>query len=191
MASALPGDTPELPNISSTHTVYHGAVWDVVRETFDYRGEVLDRDFVDHPGAAAVVALDEQRRVLLLRQYRHPVRSRNWEIPAGLLDMPGEDPEECAHRELAEEASYSAETLTHLGTFNVSPGGSNEVIHIYLAEGLRPIAHEFERTGEEADLEVEFWPLHAAVQAVIEGRIANQIAAIALLLAHVRLQRAS
>jgi hypothetical protein len=95
-------DTPEEPAVSLRETVYIGAVWDVVRETFDYGDGQLVRDFVNHTGASAVVALNDRDEVLLLRQYRHPVRSRNWELPAGLLDQPGEDPRECAIRELAE-----------------------------------------------------------------------------------------
>jgi len=130
------------------------------------------------------VALNENDEVLLLRQYRHPVRSRNWELPAGLLDQPGEDPRECAIRELAEEANYQADSWTHMATLNVSPGGSNELIHIFLARGLSPIDHDYVRTGEEADLEVKFWPLSEAVQATLHGQIRNQISVTGLLFAH-------
>jgi 8-oxo-dGTP pyrophosphatase MutT (NUDIX family) len=179
------GDTPEDPVVSARETVYRGAVWDVVRETFDYGDGELTRDFVNHTGASAVVALNEDDEVLLLRQYRHPVRSRNWELPAGLLDQPGEDPLECARRELAEEASYQATEWTRMCTLNVSPGGSNELIHIFLARGLAPIEHDYERTGEEADLEVQFWPLSEAVAAAVDGRIHNQISVTGLLFAHV------
>jgi len=177
-------DTPEDPTVSLRETVYTGAVWDVVRETFDYGEGTLTRDFVNHTGASAVVALNENDEVLLLRQYRHPVRSRNWELPAGLLDQPGEDPRECAIRELAEEANYQADSWTHMATLNVSPGGSNELIHIFLARGLSPIDHDYVRTGEEADLEVKFWPLSEAVQATLHGQIRNQISVTGLLFAH-------
>lgn len=178
-------DTPEEPDVATRDTVYVGAVWDVVRETFSYGDGELTRDFVNHTGASAVVALNDNDEVLLLRQYRHPVRSRNWELPAGLLDQPGEDPLECAKRELAEEASYQADEWTHMSTLNVSPGGSNELIHIFLARALQPIDHDYERTGEEADLEVRFWPLKEAVTAALEGRIHNQISVTGLLFAHV------
>ena len=177
-------DTPEDPTVSLREAVYTGAVWDVVRETFDYGEGTLTRDFVNHTGASAVVALNENDEVLLLRQYRHPVRSRNWELPAGLLDQPGEDPRECAIRELAEEANYQADSRTHMATLNVSPGGSNELIHIFLARGLSPIDHDYVRTGEEADLEVKFWPLSEAVQATLHGQIRNQISVTGLLFAH-------
>ncbi len=178
-------DTPEHPTVISTDRVFDGAIWDVVRERFDYNGDVLRRDYVDHPGASAVVALDPDNNVLLLRQYRHPVRSRNWELPAGLLDVPGEDPAEAAHRELAEEAGYAASDMVHLVTLNVTPGGSNEVIHIFLATGLRQVDHDFVATGEEADLEVAFWPLSDAVDAAMSGQIRNQISVTGLLAAHV------
>jgi 8-oxo-dGTP pyrophosphatase MutT (NUDIX family) len=182
-------DSAWSPEVALRETVYHGAVWDVVRERFSYPGGVLVRDFVEHPGASAAVALDDQQRVVLLRQYRHPVRSYNWEIPAGLLDQPGEDPEECARRELAEEANLQASQWEFLVTLNVSPGGSNEVIHIFLAQGLSEVEHDFEKTGEEADIEVVRWPLDEAVSAACDGRIANHIAVTGLLLADARLRR--
>jgi len=178
------GDADEVPEIRSRETVYDGAIWNVVREHFGYGDTELIRDFVDHPGASAIVALDDDENVVLLRQYRHPVRSRNWELPAGLLDMPGEDPAEAAHRELAEEASLQAERMEHMVTLNVSPGGSNEVIHFFLASGLWPVDSNFVRTGEEADMEVHRVPLDEAVRACLEGKIANQIAATGLLIAH-------
>lgn len=181
-------DTPEHPTVISTDRVFDGAIWDVVREHFEYNAEVLRRDYVDHPGASAVVALDSHNNVLLLRQYRHPVRSRNWELPAGLLDVPGEDPVNAAHRELAEEAGYGASNMDHLVTLNVTPGGSNEVIHIFLATGLHKVVHDFVATGEEADLEVAFWPLSEAVSAALAGRIRNQISVTGLLAAHVHQQ---
>jgi len=177
------GDADEVPEVHSRDTVYDGAIWNVVRERFDYGDTELIRDFVDHPGASAIVALDDDENVVLLRQYRHPVRSRNWELPAGLLDMPGEDPAEAAHRELAEEASMRADRMDHMVTLNVSPGGSNEVIHLFLARGLHPVESDFVRTGEEADMEVHWVPLKEAVSACLEGKIANQIAVTGLLIA--------
>ena len=85
-------------------TVFTGKIWDVVRETFrlDEDGEPITREYIRHPGAVAILAMDEQERVLLLRQYRHPVRMDLWEIPAGLLDVDGEDFAAGAARELAE-----------------------------------------------------------------------------------------
>lgn len=182
-------DSPlSLPAITRD-TVYHGAIWDVVRETFDFNGQVLSRDFVDHTGAVAVVALTDDNQVMLIRQYRHAIRSINWEIPAGLLDIEGEDPLECGKRELAEEADLEADDWSFLITLNTTPGGSNEFIHIYLARNLRPLDHTYVREAEEAELEKRFVPLDEAITAILEGRITNQIAVTALLAAHVTLSR--
>lgn len=189
MANAPLEDTPSSIPVLSREVVYDGAIWDVVRESFSLNGDVLSRDFVDHTGAAAVVALDEDDQVVLIRQYRHAIRSINWEIPAGLLDVAGEDPLECAKRELAEEADLEADNWSFLMTLNTTPGGSNEFIHIYLARGLRPTEHAYVREGEEADLERRFVPMAEVIDAILEGRITNQIAVTALLAAHVRLGR--
>jgi len=165
--------------------VYQGAIWDVVRETFEYNGEGLSRDFVDHTGAVAVVALNELDEVMMIRQYRHSIRSLNWEIPAGLLDIPGEDPLVCGQRELAEEADLEAAKWEFLTTLNTTPGGSNEFIHIYVATGLSAARHDYVRSGEEADMEKRFVPLADAVLSAIQGKIRNQIAVTALLAAYV------
>ena len=86
-----------LPVTSSTRE-FEGRVWDIRRETFGMGGSEVVRDFVDHTGAVAVLALDDDGRILAIQQYRHPVRSRDWELPAGLLDMVGEDPLVAARR---------------------------------------------------------------------------------------------
>lgn len=181
----LPEDTPQTSEVLSRDTVYEGAVWDVVRESFSYNGEVLTRDFVDHTGAVAVVALNEANEVMMIRQYRHAIRTLNWEIPAGLLDMEGEDPLQCGQRELAEEADLEADDWSFLMTLNTTPGGSNEFIHIYIARGLRALEHSYVREGEEADMERRFVPLSDAIQSILQGKITNQIAVTALLAAYV------
>jgi 8-oxo-dGTP pyrophosphatase MutT (NUDIX family) len=168
--------------------VYRGAIWDVSRERFDYNGEELSRDFVDHPGAVSVVALNEHDEIMMIRQYRHAIRAIDWEIPAGLLDIPGEDPLVCAKRELLEEADLEAEQWKHLTRLNTTPGGSNESTHIFLATGLIEASHDYVRTGEEADLEMRFVPLRDAVEAAVTGKIRNQIAVTALLAAYVHRQ---
>jgi 8-oxo-dGDP phosphatase len=180
-----PEDEPLDIPVLSRETVYTGAIWNVVRETFPYNTEVLSRDFVDHTGAVAIVALTDDDDVMMIRQYRHSIRSLNWEIPAGLLDVPGEDPLVCGRRELAEEADLEADTWEFLTTLYTTPGGSNEFIHLYIATGLRPLDHDYVRTGEEADLEKRFVPLKDAVDAAVSGKIRNQIAVTALLAAYV------
>ena len=97
-------DEPVDPDIVSSDVVFDGMVWDVRRDTFRYNGDELTREYIDHTGAAAIVAIDDDERVLLIQQYRHPIRHRDWEIPAGLLDKEGESALETAKRELQEEA---------------------------------------------------------------------------------------
>jgi len=177
-------DLPQSHPVTRSEVVYEGAVWRVRRDVIDYPSGEITRDYVDHPGAACVVALDDDNNVVLLSQYRHPVGLRNVEIPAGLLDIPGEDPLVCAKRELAEEAGLQAARWEHVMTLNVSPGGSNEIMYIYLATGLSTAASDFVKTGEEVDMSVHRVPLEDAVEACLAGRITNNIAVTALLAAH-------
>jgi ADP-ribose pyrophosphatase len=128
-----------------------------------------------HPGAVAIVAVDDDRRVLLIQQYRHPLRHRDWEVPAGLLDIPGEDPLEAAKRELAEEADLEATDWELLASIWSSPGSNSEIVHIFLARGVTALDEAFEREAEEADIRVEWVPLDAAVDAVMGGRMHNGI----------------
>ncbi len=184
MAAELTDD-PFSPEVVSSETVFSGRVWDVRHETFRYNGDEIGRDFVDHTGAVAVLALDDDGRVLLIKQYRHPVRHRDWEIPAGLLDVRGEHPLDAAKRELAEEADFQADQWNVLSEFYTSPGGSDEAIRIYLARGLRPTAEAFDRFDEEADIEVRWVPLDEAVDAVLARRIQNPSLTIGVLAAHI------
>jgi len=179
----FPQDEPCSYPVSWRETVYQGAIWNVVREKFSFGGGDLTRDFVDHTGAVAVVAINDRDEVMLIRQYRHAIRSLNWEIPAGLLDVPGEDPLVCGKRELAEEADLEATSWKFLTTLNTTPGGSNEFITIYLAQGLSESRHDYSREGEEAELEKRFVPFADALTAAQTGMIRNQIAVTALLIA--------
>ena len=108
---ALLHDEPVEVEVVDSDLVYEGHVWDVRSDTIRYGDAEITRQYVEHPGAAAVVALDDEDRVLVLQQYRHPIRHRDWEIPAGLLDVPGEPPREAALRELAEEADIRIEWM--------------------------------------------------------------------------------
>nr|WP_205111890.1 NUDIX hydrolase [Subtercola frigoramans] len=183
-------DEPVDLAISRSDRVFTGKIWDVRSETFDYNGENVLREFVDHPGAVAVLALDDDDRVLLIKQYRHPVRSREWEIPAGLLDVTGEDFLVGAQRELAEEADLEASEWSVLLDYATTPGGNNELIRIYLARGLRATETTFERTDEEADMELRWVGLDEVVDAVLAGRIQNPSLVIASLAAHASRQSA-
>lgn len=168
-------------------TVFHGKIWDVVSETFRLAddGEPITREYIQHPGAVAILAMDDNERVLLLRQYRHPVRMDLWEIPAGLLDIDGEDFVVAAARELAEEADVTAGTWHVLSDLFLSPGSSSEALRIYLAQGIEEVPHDerHTRTHEEAEIELAWVPLPDAVQAVLEGRIHSPSAAAAVLAA--------
>ncbi len=182
-------DDPFRPEPVSSETVYRGKVWDIRRDVFRYNGDEITREYVDHTGAVAVLALDDDGRVLLIKQYRHPVRHRDWEIPAGLLDIAGEDPLEAAKRELAEEADLEADTWNVLADTFTSPGGSDEAIRIYLARSVRPAAEAFAREEEEADIETAWVPLDEAVDAVLERRLHNAPLMIALLAARASRER--
>jgi len=143
-----------------------------------------ERDVVIHPGAVAVLALDGANRILMIRQYRHPVGRMLWEIPAGLRDVPGEDPLVTAQRELAEEASYRAGDWRVLTDFFSSPGFSTERLRVFLARGLEEIPEQ-ERTyvlkEEEAHLERAWLPLPEAVSMVLAGDLHNGVAAMGIL----------
>ena len=171
--------------VTSSERVYAGRVWDVRRDEFLLGGGSIVREYVDHPGAVAVLAIDDQDRVLLINQYRHPIGLRDWELPAGLLDVEGEPPLDTARRELAEEADLMAEHWSELITFHTSPGGSNETLRIFEARGLLP-TEAFARDQEEAEIVTRWVTLDEAVDAVLEGRLTNSILIIAVLAAHAR-----
>lgn len=175
-------DELDLRPVPAHRTVHEGMVWDLVRDTIDFApGVRFDREYIRHTGAVAVLAVDEADKVLLIRQYRHPVGHRLWEIPAGLLDLAGEPPHVAAARELAEEAGCEPVRMSTLVDLRPSPGGSDEVIRVYLAEGVRESEEEFERVHEEAELISRWVPLGEAVAAVLEGRITNGTTVAALL----------
>lgn len=188
MTDALRDEPVELEVLESD-LVYRGRVWDVRNDTVRYGDGEIVRQYVDHPGAAAIVAVDEQDRVLLIQQYRHPIRHRDWEIPAGLLDVAGESPMESARRELAEEADLEASSWEELVSIFTTPGGNDEVVHLFLARGLSAAADVHARTDEEADIRVEWLPLADAVAGVLEGRLRNGILAVGVLAAAERLRR--
>jgi 8-oxo-dGTP pyrophosphatase MutT (NUDIX family) len=179
-------DEPSTPPVTSSAVVFEGAVWDVRRETFDYGGHPVTREFVDHTGAVAVLAIDEGGRVLLIQQYRHPIRLRDWELPAGLLDIENEEPLVAAKRELEEEADLVAAEWTELVDFYSSPGGSNELIRVYRATGLTEASQAYDRVEEEADIVKRWVSLDEVVAGVLGGRLKNSILAIAVLAAHAR-----
>jgi ADP-ribose pyrophosphatase len=176
--------------VLASDVAFAGAVWDIRRERFAYGDGQLVREFLEHPGAVAVLAVDDAGRVLSIQQYRHPIQMRNWELPAGLLDVEGEDPLTAAQRELAEEVDLVASDWEPLITMHTSPGGSDEVIHVFRATGLSPAAEEFARESEEADIVRRWVALDEAVDAVLAGRVRNGIFQAAVLAEHARRSRA-
>ena len=180
-------DEPSPRRLLSSEKVYQGRIWDVVSDSFQLSddGEPLVRDYIDHPGAVAVLPMNDDGEILLIKQYRHPVGMALWEIPAGLLDVEGEDFVAGAARELAEEADLVAARWNVLADFFNSPGSSSEAIRIYLARGLSDVpGHELhERTDEEAEIELHWIPLDDAVRAVLEGRLHNPSAVVGILAA--------
>lgn len=167
----LPGARP----VAESRTVHEGMVWDIARDTIDFApGVRFDREYVKHTGAVAVLAVDDRDRMLLIRQYRHPAAATLWEIPAGLLDVDGEDPAAAAGRELVEEAGVRAESLEQLLAFRPSPGGSDELIRIYLATGLEECVDEdFEKRDEEAEILVRWEKVEDIARAVLAGEITS------------------
>ena len=175
------------PEVLSSAEVYRGAVWGVREDHVRYGDGEIVRQYIAHSGAAAVVAMDEDGRVLLIQQYRHPIRQRDWELPAGLLDVAGEDPMDAARRELAEEADLVASAWEPLISTYTTPGSNSEIVHIYLATGLSPADAAFARTDEEADIRLAWVPLSEAADGVLDGRLRNGILAAGVLAAERRL----
>jgi ADP-ribose pyrophosphatase len=172
--------------VQGSETVYEGRVITLRRDTVAMPGGGTSvREVVRHPGAVVVVALDDDGNVVLLRQYRHPVGAYLWELPAGLRDADGEPPLGTAKRELAEEAELAADRWSLLTTTYSTPGFCDELVLVYLAEGLRPVARPdgFVVEHEELDMTVERVPLADAVQRIYDGDIRNASAVIGLLAA--------
>jgi 8-oxo-dGTP pyrophosphatase MutT (NUDIX family) len=170
--------------IASQH-IHQGRIVDISSVTLRYaNGREHELDFVRHPGAAAVVAIDAQCRVCVVRQYRHAVAEFLWEIPAGKLDK-GETPDACAVRELAEETGVRAQHWTAMGVFLPAPGIFTEVIHLYLARDL-----QLGTSSPDADEELELaWlPFEDALHKVQSGEWNDGKTAMALLRAQFHLQ---
>jgi 8-oxo-dGTP pyrophosphatase MutT (NUDIX family) len=146
--------------------------------------DLAERDVVLHPGAVAVLALDATGRILMIRQYRHPVGRLLWEIPAGLRDLAGEDPWATAQRELVEEAAYRARDWKILADYYSSPGFTNERLRVFLARDLEPVPEaerHFVPRDEEAYLLHAWVPLDEAVRKVFAGELHNGPAALAIM----------
>ncbi|MDX2676366.1 NUDIX hydrolase [Streptomyces soliscabiei] len=176
-------DTPEAWEIRATQTPFVGNKTSVrTDEVVMPDGSVVRRDYQVHPGSVAVLALDAEDRVLLIKQYRHPVRQKLWEIPAGLLDVPGENPLHAAQRELYEEAHVKAEDWRVLTDVYTTPGGCDESVRIFLARGLSEADGErFAVEDEEADMEHARVPVDELVRAALAGDVHNNCLVVGVL----------
>ncbi|MER6773451.1 NUDIX hydrolase [Streptomyces bacillaris] len=176
-------DTPEEWQVTATVTPFTGNKTSVrTDQVVMPDGSAHGRDYQVHPGSVAVLAIDEDDRVIVVRQYRHPVRQRLWEIPAGLLDVPGENPLHAAQRELYEEAHVKAEEWRVLTDVYTTPGGCDEAVRIFLARGLSDVEGErFEVSEEEADMEQARIPLPELVRSVIAGDLHNNCLVVGVL----------
>jgi ADP-ribose pyrophosphatase len=175
------------------------AQWPVVSSSEQFRGRlvtvradkvrmpgsnVAEREVVVHPGAVAILALDDAGQVLLVRQYRHPVGRLLWEIPAGLRDVAGESLSNAARRELLEEAGYRARDWRVLTDYYSSPGFTTERLRIFLARDLEfvpPGERDFVPEDEEAELVPAWLALDEAVRKVLAGELHNGATALGIL----------
>jgi 8-oxo-dGTP pyrophosphatase MutT (NUDIX family) len=169
---------------TSSETLHTGKIFALRRDRVRMPGgKDVTREVVEHFGAVAVVAMDDDGNIAMVYQYRHAFGRRLWELPAGLLDVHGEAAHLTAARELKEEAGLQASAWRVLVDLDSTPGFSDESVRVYLATGLsevgRPEAHD-----EEADMTLQWYPLAEAARKVLNGEIVNAIAVAGILAAH-------
>jgi ADP-ribose pyrophosphatase len=199
------GDEPTARSTAGATTIFEDqpASWpvDETRELFRHwlitvrtdrvhmpGGHVAERSIVTHPGAVAILALDDGDRALMIRQYRHPARKIMWELPAGLRDHPGEPLVTAAQRELREETGYQAGTWHSLVDHYSSPGFTNERLRIFLARDLTPASdRSYVREDEESLIVTGWLPLKDAAHAILAGKLHNSATIAGLLAGHVAL----
>jgi 8-oxo-dGDP phosphatase len=168
--------------VKSSETAFTGKIISVRTDYVTMPGgNDSQRDVVEHPGAVAVVAMDDQGRVMLIKQYRHPVSEALWELPAGLLDVEGEQALAAAQRELGEEAGLQADRWNVLIDVLTSPGMTDEASRVYLARDVSDVSEQRSDEDEEADLELAWIDLDEAVRSILSGGIRNSLAVAGLL----------
>jgi 8-oxo-dGTP pyrophosphatase MutT (NUDIX family) len=169
---------------TSSETLHRGNIFALRRDQVRMPGgNIATREVVEHYGAVAIAAMDDEHNIRMVYQYRHTFGRRLWELPAGLLDITGEPPHLSAARELKEEVGLQADTWQVLVDLNTAPGFSDESVRVYLATGLtevgRPEAHD-----EEADMTMRSVPIDEAAHLVLRGEVLNSIAVAGILAAH-------
>jgi 8-oxo-dGDP phosphatase len=188
MTGVAISDVPENWPALSTQTRFRGNVFSVRTDRVGMPGgDAADRDVVEHPGAVAVLAIDEAQNVLLIRQYRHAVGRLLWELPAGIRDVDGEPPLATAKRELLEETGYRAGDWLTLTDFFTTPGMSDERVRVFLARGLTKVPagqRNFSARHEEASIQIAWVPLDEAAGGIIAGHLHNPTAVVGILAAY-------
>ena len=185
-------DVEESWPVETSHDLYRSKLpfalrADAVRRPGHPAEEPFTRVVLEHPGAVVILAVDDEERVLCLRQYRHPVGQRLIELPAGLLDVADEEPQSAAERELVEEAGLRADSWTSLGWAYTSPGISSEVHHFFLARGLESADRgDFVAAHEEAEMETVWVPFAELLAATLDGRVRDAPVMVAVLTAKER-----
>jgi 8-oxo-dGTP pyrophosphatase MutT (NUDIX family) len=171
--------------VAETTDIYRGKVMALrADEVVMPGGGAARREIIEHPGAVAIAALDPDDRIMMIHQYRHALGRRLWELPAGLLDVAGEDPLDTARRELNEEAGLAAAEWAVLLDVAPSPGFSDESVRVFLARGLTDVDRPELGDDEEADLTTRWVTLSVAVRMVLAGTIVNGVTAAAVLAAN-------
>jgi 8-oxo-dGTP pyrophosphatase MutT (NUDIX family) len=171
-------------SVASSRDVHIGRVVGLrIDEVVMPGGNTATREVIEHLGAVAIVALDEDQQVTLIHQYRHPVGRRLWELPAGLIDHLGEDPVGTAERELVEEVGLAADDWVTLVDVAASPGFTDEVVRVFLARGLSDVDRDV-LGDEEADLVIRKFPLAEAVRMALAGELLNGATVSGVLATH-------
>jgi ADP-ribose pyrophosphatase len=169
---------------TSSETLHTGKIFALRKDQVRMPGgKIVTREVVEHYGAVGVVAIDDEGRLPMVYQYRHPFGRRLWELPAGLLDVNGEAPHLTAARELREEAGLQAQSWQVLVDLDSTPGFSDESVRVYLATGLTEVDRP-EAQDEEADMTMQWYPIAEAVRRVFSGEIVNALAVAGILAAY-------